>query len=292
MRLRMPPWRGVSNTVLRVLAVWAVSTLTMLLLAGALPDFRVQSATGDSATRIAATAAVGAAAFGVLSALVWPALVRALLLVPALVLGLLVFFLNGFLLWFAIELAPGYRGYANPETAGLVAAAMSAASSATSTVRAVRDDGAYRRRLARLADRRLRRAGPRCEETPGTVFLQLAGVGYDVLREAAEGEQPVMPTVAAMRAHTHRLTPWRTDWSSQTGASQLGILHGSNEDVPAFRWYEKETGEVVVSNRPSGAADLERRAVERAGDRGLLATDGASRGNLFSGGALQLALVL
>ena len=86
-------------------------------------------------------------------------------------------------------------------------------------------------------------------------------------------------------ATTHRLTRWRTDWSSQTGASQLGILHGSNHDVPAFRWYEKDTGEVMVSNRPSGAAELQRRAVERTGDGGLLAVDGASRGNLFSGGA-------
>ncbi|MZD07154.1 hypothetical protein GTW43_18955, partial [Streptomyces sp. SID5785] len=87
-------------------------------------------------------------------------------------------------------------------------------------------------------------------------------------------------------------TPWRTDWSSQTGASQLGILHGSTYDLPAFRWYEKDTGEIQVSNRPTSAAELQRRAVERTGDGGLLTFDGASRGNLFSGGAEQVALVL
>src|SRR5690606_28532175 len=85
---------------------------------------------------------------------------------------------------------------------------------------------------------------------------------------------------------------WRTDWSSQTGASQLGILHGSNHDVPAFRWYEKDSREVMVCNRPTSAAELQRRAVEATGDRGLLAHDGASRGNLFSGGAGEQALVL
>ena len=41
---------------------------------------------------------------------------------------------------------------------------------------------------------------------------------------------------------THRLAEWETDLSSQTGASQAGILLGSNEDIPAFRWVEKETG--------------------------------------------------
>ena len=37
-------------------------------------------------------------------------------------------------------------------------------------------------------------------------------------------------------------TEWETDLSSQTGASQAGILLGSNDDIPAFRWVEKETG--------------------------------------------------
>lgn len=279
---------------MRVVVVWAVSTLTMLALAGILPDFQLQSDDGDTITKTAFTAAWGAGAFGLLSALVWPVLVRALLIVPALVLGMLVFFLNGSLLLLALRLIPDGRGAANPETAVVVAAVMSALASATSTALAVRDDNAYRRRLSRLAVRRRRRSGTDSHRSgpPGTVFIQLDGVGHDVLaRAAAEG---LMPTVARWLADEkgHRLTPWRTDWSSQTGASQLGILHGSNHDVPAFRWYEKETGDVMVSSRPASALELQRRAVARTHDGGLLTLDGASRGNLFSGGADQLALVL
>ncbi|PZT77706.1 MULTISPECIES: phage holin family protein [unclassified Streptomyces] len=288
-------WRRAGSALMRVVAVWAVSTLTMLVLAGILPDFRLQSPDGDSTTKTAFTAAWGAGAFGLLSALVWPVLVRALLIVPALVLGLLVFFLNGSLLLIALRLIPDGRGAAAPETAVVVAAAMSAVASATSTALAVRDDDAYRRRLSRLADRRRRRSGTDADARggpPGTVFIQLDGVGHDTLVAAAAGG--VMPTVAQWLADPagHRLTPWRTDWSSQTGASQLGILHGSNHDVPAFRWYEKETGVVMVSSRPASALELQRRAVARTGDDGLLALDGASRGNLFGGGAGQLALVL
>ncbi|OPF81344.1 hypothetical protein VT50_0209710 [Streptomyces antioxidans] len=295
--MQKPRWKTVGGTLLRVAAVWAVSTLTMLALAGILPDFRLTSGDGDSATQIAITAASGAGAFGVLSALVWPLLVRALLLMPALVLGLLVFVLNGSMLLIALSVNPDGRGAAEPETAVVVAAVMSAASSATSTFLTVRDDGAYRRRLARLAVRRRRRLGEDggSDEPPGTMFLQLDGVGHAVLREALrerENRPPVMPTVAGWLRSTHQVTPWRTDWSSQTGASQLGILHGSNEDVPAFRWYEKKTGEVMVSNRPSSAALLQRRAAARARHDGLLTVDGASRGNLFTGGAEQLALVL
>ncbi|MFJ2920886.1 alkaline phosphatase family protein [Streptomyces sp. NPDC093108] len=287
-------WRTAGSALMRVVVVWAVSTLTMLALAGILPDFQLQSDDGDTITKTAFTAAWGAGAFGLLSALVWPVLVRALLIVPALVLGMLVFFLNGSLLLLALRLIPDGRGAANPETAVVVAAVMSALASATSTALAVRDDNAYRRRLSRLAVRRRRRSGTdsRRSGPPGTVFIQLDGVGHDVLaRAAAEG---LMPTVARWLADEkgHRLTPWRTDWSSQTGASQLGILHGSNHDVPAFRWYEKETGDVMVSSRPASALELQRRAVARTHDGGLLTLDGASRGNLFSGGADQLALVL
>ncbi|MFI1677586.1 alkaline phosphatase family protein [Streptomyces sp. NPDC020607] len=268
----------------------------MLVLAGILPDFKLQSDDGDSSTRIAITAALGAGAFGLLSVLVWPLLVRALLLVPALVLGVLAFFLNGSLLLLALSLIPEGRGEAGAETAVVVAAVMSAVASATGGALAVRDDDAYRRRLYRLADRRRRRRpdGTPGPTSPGTVFIQLDGVGHDVLTSAVG--KGLMPTVGrwlgGAGTATHRLTPWRTDWSSQTGASQLGILHGSNHDVPAFRWYEKDTGEVMVSNRPASAVELQRRAVERTGDGGLLTVDGASRGNLFSGGAEQLALVL
>ncbi|MGW1655650.1 phage holin family protein [Streptomyces atratus] len=287
-------WRTAGSALMRVVVVWAVSTLTMLALAGILPDFQLQSDDGDSITKIAFTAAWGAGAFGLLSALVWPVLVRALLIVPALVLGMLVFFLNGSLLLVALRLIPDGRGAANPETAVVVAAVMSAVASATSTALAVRDDNAYRRRLSRLADRRRRRSGADSGRSgpPGTVFIQLDGVGHDVLARAAESR--LMPTVANWLADEegHRLTPWRTDWSSQTGASQLGILHGSNHDVPAFRWYEKETGDVMVSSRPASAIELQRRAIARTHDGGLLTLDGASRGNLFSGGADQLALVL
>ncbi|GAA2391204.1 phage holin family protein [Streptomyces viridochromogenes] len=285
-------WRRIASQIGRSVAVWAVSTVTMLVLAGILPDFQLQSPDGDSATDIAVTAALGAGAFGVLSAVFWPLLVRLLLLVPALVLGLLVFVLNGVLLSVALRLVPSGDSEAAPETAVIVAAVMSAVASATGAALAVRDDDAYRRRLYRLADRR-RRTLPPGPSSPGTVFVQLDGVGHDVLRTAVD--KGLMPTVTRWLggAHTsHRLTRWHTDWSSQTGASQLGILHGSTYDIPAFRWYEKAGREVMVCNRPTSAAELQRRAVDRTGDPGLLAADGASRGNLFSGGAGEQALVL
>src|SRR5204862_6388754 len=87
----------------------------------------------------------------------------------------------------------------------------------------------------------------------------------------------------------YALTEWETDLSSQTGASQAGILLGSNDDIVAFRWVEKERKALVACSSPQDCAELERR---HATGPGLLADGGASRGNIFSGGADQMILTV
>lgn len=72
------------------------------------------------------------------------------------------------------------------------------------------------------------------------------------------------------------------DRSELPDRSEPGILLGSNEDVPAFRWVEKETGKVMSCSAPRDCAVIEHRLA--SGD-GLLIGEGASRGNLFSGQA-------
>jgi hypothetical protein len=87
----------------------------------------------------------------------------------------------------------------------------------------------------------------------------------------------------------YALTEWETDLSSQTGASQAGILLGSNDDIPAFRWVEKESGRQMTCSKPADCAEIERR---RSTGIGLLARGGASRGNLLSGEAEQVILTV
>jgi hypothetical protein len=120
------------------------------------------------------------------------------------------------------------------------------------------------------------------------LFLQIDGLGHDVARRAVRDGS--MPTLAAwLRAGSHVLTGWHTDWSSQTGAAVMGILHGSNHDVIGFRWYDKDRHRVVRVSAPQDAAALERR---HSDGRGLLAPDGAGRGNLFTGDAAHVSLTM
>ena len=65
---------------------------------------------------------------------------------------------------------------------------------------------------------------------------------------------------------THALREWETDLSSQTGASQAGILLGSNDNIPAFRWVDKAIGpggELLEPRRLRG--DRARPLVRRSG---------------------------
>ena len=99
-----------------------------------------------------------------------------------------------------------------------------------------------------------------------------------------------LPTLARwVHGGSHHLFSWETDWSSQTGACQAGLLHGSNEDMPAFRWWEKENGRAIVTNHPKDAAEIERR---HSDGRGLLHADGASRANILSGDAPHTLLTM
>ena len=148
------------------------------------------------------------------------------------------------------------------------------------------DDDIY---SLRVVQRIARRSGERVvTDTPGIVFLEIDGLALPVLQRAMRNGQA--PTMARwLQDGTHRLAEWEPDLSSQTGASQAGILLGSNDDIPAFRWVEKERQVVMACSSPQDCAELERR---HSGQPGLLAGGGASRGNLFSGGADHMILTV
>ncbi|MBW9204827.1 alkaline phosphatase family protein [Mumia sp. zg.B17] len=137
--------------------------------------------------------------------------------------------------------------------------------------------------------RRGRRSRPRTDGPlpDGLLVVQLDGLPYPVLTWAlAAGNAPTVDRW--LRDGSHTLHEWRPTVPATTPASQLGILHGTVEPVPAFRWYDRELGRVLTANHPADAAIIE----ARAPGPGLLADGGVSVSNLFSGGADRSAMVL
>ena len=66
-------------------------------------------------------------------------------------------------------------------------------------------------------------------------------------------------------------------------------MHGRNEFITAFRWWDKRQQRLVVSNRPTDAAAIATRASD---GYGLLSNDGASIGNLTHGDAARSYITL
>jgi hypothetical protein len=153
-------------------------------------------------------------------------------------------------------------------------------------VAGVNDDDEYALRVARRVARRT--GTPTRTDVPGLLFLEIDGLALPVLRRAVR--DGTVPTMARwLEEGTHALTEWETDLSSQTGASQAGILLGSNHDIPAFRWVEKDSDRLMTCSDPGDCAEIERRNL---GTKGLHASGGTSRGNLLSGGAEAAVLTV
>jgi uncharacterized membrane protein YvlD (DUF360 family) len=226
-----------------------------------------------------------AAALAVLNA-VLPPLVAALRLPFTALLGFfLVLFLDAGMLLLADRVGSGLSIDSFWSALG-VAVAAAAVGVVLSTVFGTNDDDIY---SLRVVQRIAKRSGERVvTDRRGIVFLEIDGLALPVLQRAMrDGHAPTMARL--LEDGTHRLAEWEPDLSSQTGASQAGILLGSNDDIVAFRWVEKERQVLVACSSPEDCAELERRH-DTGG--GLLADGGASRGNLFSGGADHVILTV
>jgi hypothetical protein len=118
-------------------------------------------------------------------------------------------------------------------------------------------------------------------ETAGLIVVQIDGMSRQVFDEArSRGAMPAVDRL--LRSGRLELDDWVPLLPPCTPASQAGILHGRNDGIPGFRWFEKESRTLLIANHAKDAAEIQRRLADGGG---LLANDGASIGNLLSGDA-------
>lgn len=249
---------------------WLVTAVGAFVAAAIVPGVSVGSF-GD--------ALVVAVLIGALNALL-PPIVAALRLPFTLVLGfLVVLVLDALILLLVSHIDASAFSVDSFGWALLAALVISAMVLALQAILGVNDEDTY---TLRVINRISRRSGERVvTDVPGLLLLEIDGLALPVLERAMrDGETPNM--ARWLESGEFCLDEWETDLSSQTGASQAGILLGANDNVPAFRWVEKETGKLIACSSPADCALIEDRL---ATGNGLLIDGGASRGNLFSGEA-------
>ena len=131
----------------------------------------------------------------------------------------------------------------------------------------------------------IKRSAPRSDQ-PGLVIIQVDGLAHPIL--AGRIRAGSVNTMAGwVRGGSHTLSRWEAILPSMTSASQAGILHGNNDGIPAFRWFERDSQRLMQSSNPADAAEIVRRV---SNGEGLLSNNGASICNLVTGDATRCYL--
>jgi uncharacterized membrane protein YvlD (DUF360 family) len=265
--------KSVGMVLARALVILVVEVVSLLFLAWLLPGVSLNGW----------RAAVGT----VIVLALLNAILRPLVLLVAANLGIIVFTLIAFLLNAVVVLlaarwVPGF-GVDGWGSAFIVAFGLAGLNGLLTGLLSLNDeDSLYRNVTRRLARRRVEGAG---DGRPGVAVVQIDGLAEAVLREELAAGH--MPTLARwLKDGSHRLVGWECAVPSMTSAVQAGLFYGNNAGIPAFRWYNKGTGKMFVSNHPADARALDRRlATEAAQSGGALLSDGVSISNLLTGGA-------
>lgn len=267
-------WKGGPWALLRRFVLTSVlAALAFVVTAWILPGVSVDSL----ASAVAAVLLITAFNALIRSLVIAVVGVFSLLLTGVLAVGLQVL---SFLL--VARLIPGVR--IDGVLAALVASFVYAAlNTSLTSILGVDQGGSYYGLLVRAL---LLKQSARRTDQPGLVIVQIDGLAYSIL--TARVRAGSVNTMANwLRSRTHRLARWEALLPSMTSASQAGILHGNNDGIPAYRWYERDRKHLMVSSNPGDAAEIARRVSNGAG---LLSNDGASICNLLTGDATRAYL--
>jgi putative membrane protein len=264
------------ETIRRLVSVVAVQAVLLALLTLIIPGFRFENPFELIPAAIAITLAL---------TVLWPIIYGIAARFGPWLFPIVSFVLTGavitFASWLDDRLGIGGVEVVDLWTGILVALGLAAGHTLLAALFSIDDEESYDR-FVTAPLRRIYRDVPTTSE-PGFMFLEIDGLAEPVLRDAiARGYMPTLERWLA--SGSHKLVRWDPDLSAQTSASQAGILLGSNEGIPAFRWWDKPRQELLVSSKMDTAHTLEE---DLSTGNGLLARGGAGRWNAFSGDAVD-----
>ena len=213
-------------------------------------------------------------AVAIANSLLWPIFRRFLMKIIIFTFGIGSLFINSIIFYIASYFIPGVSAgvYGVLQVPIVMAIATTLMANITNT-------NYYDNYIKSILKYALEQKTPYKKIYSGVIMLEIDGLSINILKKAID--KGVMPNIKKwLDEGTHTMKCWETDLSSQTGASQAGILHGNNQDIVAYRWIEKENNnQLVVSGKLSDAPLVEKRI---SNGKGLL-VNGISIANMFSG---------
>ena len=283
----MKPTLAVSlRLILRFIVIWIIETTALLLLATRFPGLEI---TSPRSPAIILSAVLVALTISIINMLTQPLLIVFRLPVNALTIGLSAVIVNGATLRLAAAWLTGFD--IEPLLPNEVVAALLMAVINTVLIALIALDDEYAffqfAMHVLVRKRNLRSALQTPSGECGMVILQIDGLSHQRLQYAIDSG--LMPTLKEMLATgTHGVVAYDCGLPSQTSACQAGIMYGNSANIPAFRWYDKQSRRMVVSNHMSDANMIDNMS---STGRGLL-RGGSSINNLLNGDAAKTLLTL
>ncbi len=260
--------------IIQILSVFIVHAITLFLVQRSLSGFQVDSLRSLLVLTIAL--AFTQAAF-------WWVFINFFSWLPSWLYPILTFVLNGALVLLVGNFIPGIT-IDKVSTGIVIALWLAVVDAVLGELLSLDNDARFDRSVTRQMVSRLGK--PIHTDVHGFLFLEIDGLSEKLLRQAMEnGYTPTMKRWVDQGSH--QLIGWETDFTSQTGAMQTGILLGNNTDIPAYRWWDRSANTMVMSGKPKDAQAIETRLSTGIG---LCSDGGASRGNMFSGDATESML--
>lgn len=270
---------SLKNTIISSLKT--VITTVLLVLANIAAIFFVDYISTDFNIGPHYNALIIVVAFTIANAILWPVFRRFMMKYIILTFGIGALVLNSLIFYISTYFIPGvYVGFYGFWQVPIVMAIF------TTFITNITNTSYYDSYVKTILRYAIKRKSTDDKKYPGAIMLEIDGLSFSTLKKAIDNG--VMPTLKKwLEEETHVLKEWETDLSSQTGASQAGILHGNNKDIVAYRWVEKENdNRIMVSGKLSHAPEIEKRI---SNGEGLL-VNGLSIANMFSGDSKLSAL--
>src|SRR6476619_4233 len=264
-------WRGgPASLAKRGVLTFVVATFSFAVTAAIVPGIEIDSIL---------SAALAVILVGLFNALVRPILLAIVAPWSLVAMGILVIVMQIISFFFIAQLSPGVH-VSRPSIAFVGSIVYTVINMTLISLFGIDRGGSY---FGALVQMMRTKHGVKPTDQPGLGILQIDGLAHPIL--AGRLRAGSVNTMAGMvRDGSHKLSRWEAILPSMTSGSQAGILHGNNDGIPAFRWYERDRGHLMASSNPVDAMLIGSRITN---GEGLLSNNGASICNLLTGDATR-----
>lgn len=270
--------RSIARQMFRFFVVWVLDGISLLITVALSPGISF-----DNSSDALVVAASAAFLLGIVNFLIRPVILLLALPFGFIAIFLVGFFLNGIALLITAYLAPGL--HINTWLDAFLGSFILAVCNTllTGFIAVDDDDSFYQNITERLAKRDDFFAQD--TTTQGVIMMEIDGLSYHHIKKAID--EGWMPTLKRMQEEeNYTLSRFDCGLPSQTSACQAGIMFGNNFDIPAFRWYDKDLGRLIVSGRDAPLINA------RVATGNGLMRQGSSVNNMMNGDARISVLTL